>query len=125
MDRYRNRHRGWNVKHYYAWYKRDGGQRSYSWVKHTLQAAGAVKKAPNRGVHRKQRDRSAWPGMMLHQDGSQHLWAVGQPLLDYAGRWREGRQTQFGRAIGQLGMAMIPAYSPEARGRSERVFSTH
>ena len=78
VDRYRNRHRGWNVKHYYAWYKRDGGQRSYSWVKHTLQAAGAVKKAPNRGVHRKQRDRSAWPGMMLHQDGSQHLWAVGQ-----------------------------------------------
>ena len=37
-----------------------------------------MKKAPNRGVHRKQRDRSAWPGMMLHQDGSQHLWVPGQ-----------------------------------------------
>ena len=36
VDRYRNRHRGWTVKHYYAWYKRDGGRRSYSWVKHTL-----------------------------------------------------------------------------------------
>ena len=33
--------------------------------------------------------------------------------------------TQFGRAIGQLGIEMIPAYSPEARGRSERVLSTH
>ncbi len=22
VDHYRNRHRGWNVKHYYAWYKR-------------------------------------------------------------------------------------------------------
>ena len=45
VDRYRNRHRGWNVKHYYSWYKRDGGQRSYSWVKSTLQTAGVVKKA--------------------------------------------------------------------------------
>ena len=33
--------------------------------------------------------------------------------------------TQFGRALGQLGIQMIPAYSPEARGRSERAFSTH
>ena len=33
--------------------------------------------------------------------------------------------TQFGRAMGQLGIEMIPAYSPEARGRSERVFRTH
>lgn len=27
--------------------------------------------------------------------------------------------------MGQLGIEMIPAYSPEARGRSERVFGTH
>lgn len=33
--------------------------------------------------------------------------------------------TQFGRAMAQLGIDMIPAYSPEARGRSERVFRTH
>lgn len=33
--------------------------------------------------------------------------------------------TQFGRAMAQLGIAMIPAYSPEARGRSERAFRTH
>ena len=25
VDRYRNRHQGWNVKHYTAWYKREGG----------------------------------------------------------------------------------------------------
>ena len=24
VDRYRRRHDGWNVKHYYAWYRRDG-----------------------------------------------------------------------------------------------------
>ena len=25
VDRYRNRHQAWNVKHYTAWYKREGG----------------------------------------------------------------------------------------------------
>lgn len=180
VDRYRNRHRGWNVKHYYSWYKRDGGQRSYSWVKNALQSADVVKKAPKRGAHRKQRDRSPWPGMMLHQDGSQHLWVPGKywdliVTMDDATNEHysmffcdeEGTQssfqgvrdviegrglfcslytdrgshywhtpqaggkvdkvnlTQFGRAMGQLGIEMIPAYSPEARGRSERVFSTH
>ena len=28
VDRYRRRHDGWSVKHYYAWYRRDGGTRS-------------------------------------------------------------------------------------------------
>jgi transposase len=32
--------------------------------------------------------------------------------------------TQFGRALQQLGITMIAAYSPEARGRSERMFRT-
>ena len=34
------------------------------------------------------------------------------------------RLTQVGRALQQLGMRMIPAYSPQARGRSERNFGT-
>jgi transposase len=34
------------------------------------------------------------------------------------------RLTQVGRALGQLGIRMIPAYSPQARGRSERNFRT-
>ena len=34
------------------------------------------------------------------------------------------RLTQVGRAMKQLGIDMIPAYSPEARGRSERMFGT-
>ena len=33
-------------------------------------------------------------------------------------------QTQVGRALKQLGIEHIAAYSPQARGRSERVFST-
>ena len=34
------------------------------------------------------------------------------------------RLTQVGRALQRLGVEHIPAYSPEARGRSERMFST-
>ena len=34
------------------------------------------------------------------------------------------RPTQVGRALQELGIKMIPAYSPQARGRSERNFGT-
>jgi transposase len=34
------------------------------------------------------------------------------------------RPTQVGRALQELGVRMIPAYSPQARGRSERSFGT-
>lgn len=34
------------------------------------------------------------------------------------------RITQLGRALKELGVQMIPAYSPQARGRSERSFGT-
>ena len=34
------------------------------------------------------------------------------------------RLTQIGRAMKELGVQMIPAYSPQARGRSERSFGT-
>ncbi|WP_292331843.1 hypothetical protein [Mesorhizobium sp.] len=36
----------------------------------------------------------------------------------------KSRLTQVGRALKRLGIEHIPAYSPEARGRSERMFST-
>jgi len=35
-----------------------------------------------------------------------------------------GRLTQVGRALQQLGITHIPSYSPEARGRMERIFGT-
>lgn len=178
--RYDDRYRGWNVKHFYSWYQRDGGQRSYSWVKNTLQAKGLVAKVKKGGVHRKRRERTPFPGMMLHQDGSKHEWVAGKKwdlivtmddatgehysmfFVDEEGTdssfqgvrdvivqrglfsslytdrgshyWytpKEGGKvsktqlTQFGRAMKQLGIQMIAAYSPEARGRSERAFSTH
>jgi transposase len=179
-SRYEGRYRGWNVKHFYSKYRQDGGLRSYSWVKNTLQASGLVLKVSKRGVHRKHRDRAPFPGMMLHQDGSTHEWVPGKKwdlivtmddatsehysmfFVDEEGTdssfqgvqdvivqrglfsslytdrgshyWftpKEGGKvsktqlTQFGRAMKHLGIQMIAAYSPEARGRSERAFLTH
>ena len=77
-DTYQRRHLGWNVKHFHSWYRSSGGARSYSWVKKRLQDAELVPRAKKRGAHRKRRERSALPGMMIHQDGSTHAWVAGQ-----------------------------------------------
>jgi transposase len=179
-ERYRQRHLGWNVRHFHSWYRREGGERSYSWVKQRLQEARLVSKGKAKGAHRQKRERMALPGMMIHQDGSRHEWVPGQAwdlivTMDDAtnehysmllvpeegtqssfqgvaeviranglfcsfysdrgshywitpaagGKVDKEHLTQFGRALGQLGIEMIAAYSPEARGRSERAFATH
>jgi hypothetical protein len=177
---YQERHIGWNVRHFHSWYRRDGGTRSYSWVKTHLQKSGLVAKVKQKGAHRKKRERMPLPGMMIHQDGSRHEWVAGQQwdlivTMDDAtnkhysmffveeegtassfqgvadvikanglfctfysdrgshywttpevgGKVDRDHPTQFGRAMKQLGIEMIAAYSPEARGRSERAFATH
>jgi hypothetical protein len=40
------------------------------------------------------------------------------------GKVDSSKPTQVGRALAQLGITHIPSYSPEARGRMERVFGT-
>ena len=40
------------------------------------------------------------------------------------GKVDKDKPTQFGRAMGDLGIEMIAGYSPQARGRSERFFAT-
>lgn len=65
-EHYRARHMGWNAKHFYAWYRKDGGGRSYSGVKSRLQEAGLIGKSCGRGRHRKRRERAPWPGLMIH-----------------------------------------------------------
>jgi len=57
----------------------------------------------------------------LYTDRGSHYWHTPEA----GGKVDKGNPTQFGRAMRQLGIEMIPAYSPEARGRSERVFRTH
>ncbi len=71
-EKYRGRHEGWSAKHFCAWYRKDGSARRYTWVKSRLQEAALVPKAKARGAHRKRRERSPWPGLMIHQDGSTH-----------------------------------------------------
>jgi hypothetical protein len=178
---YSTHYEGWNVRHFHGWYQREHqGRRSYTWVKNGLQAAGVVTKAPQRGAHRKRRERAPMPGMMIHQDASTHQWVrdrvwdlivtmddatgehtsmffveeegtassfrgvretVGRHGLfaslytdrgshywltpEAGGKVDKSQPTQFGRAMQQLGIQMIAAYSPEARGRSERAFGTH
>ena len=77
-DQYRRRHDGWSAKHCYAGYRRDGGTRSYTWVKSRLQEAQLVPKAKQRGTHRQRRERRPWAGMRLHQDGSTQEGVPGQ-----------------------------------------------
>ena len=179
-ETYRRSHEGWSVSHFYSFYKRDGGKRSYNWVLQTLHRYNAIPLKPSGGKHRKRREPRPMPGMMLHQDASTHQWVPGvywdlvvtmddatnlhtsmffceqegtmssfrgvretieahglfcelytdrgshywhTPEVD--GRVDKTNPTQFGRAMRQLGVQMVPAYSPEARGRSERAFRTH
>lgn len=57
----------------------------------------------------------------FYSDRGSHYWHTPE-----AGkRVDKNLPTQFGRAMAQLGIEMIPAYSPEARGRIERAFRTH
>lgn len=179
-EEYSRCYSGWNVQHYYSHYKRGGGLRSYSWVKSRLQSATLVPKIAGKGKHRKRREASPYPGMMIHQDGSTHEWVKEKQwdlivTMDDAtnehysmffvnqegtassmrgvkevieqrglfcsfysdrgthywttpeagGKVDKEHPTQFGRALKQLGISQIAAYSPEARGRSERAFRTH
>jgi len=177
---YRERYQGFTAKHFhehlvakhnFAW--------SYTWTKTFLQSKGLLEKAKRRGAHRRKRPRRPLPGMMLHQDGSRHVWVQGQSALDLivtlddatsaiysaflieeegtastfrglrevfgerglplslytdrgahyfftaeAGAVDRKQPTQVGRALERLGVEHIAAYSPQARGRSERVFQT-
>lgn len=56
----------------------------------------------------------------LYSDRASHFWLTpkaGEPV-------DKQTLTQVGRALRDLGITMIPAYSPQARGRSERSFKT-
>ena len=57
----------------------------------------------------------------IYTDRGSHYWYTPKA----GGAVSKGQLTQFGRAMKQMGIEMIPAYSPEARGRSERAFGTH
>ena len=178
---YRDKYSDFTVKHFHEkLLARHNYVLCYTVTKLHLQASGLVVPAPNRSAHRKKRARRPLPGMMLHQDGSRHVWIEGLAPLDLivtlddatskilsaflveeegtSSTFRGLREvvekhglfcefytdrgshyfytpvagekvsktqlTQVGRALSQLGIKHIAAYSPEARGRSERMFRT-
>ena len=178
---YRTRYCGFTAKHFHGHLVKDHGFKwGYTWTKTFLHSKGLLEKAKMRGAHRRKRERRPMPGMMLHQDGSTHVWLEGQPALDLivtmddatneiysaflveeegtASTFRGLREvfdvhglpmsfytdrgshyfitpaagakvdrvnlTQVGRALAHLGVEHIAAYSPQARGRSEREFRT-
>jgi hypothetical protein len=63
-------------------------------VKMQLHTAGLVERAKRRGANRRKRERKPFEGMIV------------------------------GRALKHLEVEHIPTYSPEARGRSKRMFGT-
>ena len=56
----------------------------------------------------------------LYADRASHYWHTPEA----GGKVDKDNPTQVGRALQRLGIELIPAYSPEARGRSERMFGT-
>jgi transposase len=56
----------------------------------------------------------------LYSDRASHFFWTPRA----GGKVDRGRPTQVGRALQELNIRMIPAYSPQARGRSERSFGT-
>ncbi|MBA2705384.1 MAG: ISNCY family transposase [Blastocatellia bacterium] len=178
---FRTRYKGFTAKHFHEHLVKDHNFGwGYTWTKTFLHSKGLLEKAKRRGAHRRKRERRPLPGMMLHQDGSKHVWLAGQPALDLivtlddatsqifsaflieeegtastfralaevfgahglplslytdrgshyfhtpaaGGEVDRSRPTQVGRALAHLGVEHIAAYSPQARGRSERVFQT-
>ena len=183
LQLYRERYRGFNVRHFHQIARREHGiTLSYSFVKQALQTARLVKTHRPRGRHRRRREPRACFGELLHLDGSTHPWLAvtpdwrpcliaipddatnqvlhaalypsesteavmralaavfrtyGLPMALYTDRakWAfytphakgpvdKTQLTQVGRALDRLGVDHIPAYSPQARGRSERLNRT-
>ena len=178
---YRTRYAGFTAKHFHEHLVRDHRFAwGYTWTKTFLHSKGLLERAARRGAHRRKRERRPMPGMLLHQDGSRHVWLAGQPALDLVvtlddatagiysaflvdeegtastfralkevfgthglplslytdrgshyfhtpvagGDVDRSQPTQVGRALERLGVEHIAAWSPQARGRSERAFQT-
>jgi len=178
---YRTHYNGFTARHFHEHLVRDHQfSWGYTWTKTLLQSRGLLVRAKTRGAHRRKRPRRPLPGMMLHQDGSRHVWVAGLDALDLivtmddatntiysafllaeegtdstfqallevfgthglplslytdrgthyfftpeaGGKVDRKSPTQVGRALAHLGVEHIAAYSPQARGRSERLFHT-
>src|SRR6516162_9428370 len=75
---YREVYADFTVKHFHEQLvKRHHYKLGYTVTRLSLQAAGLVRPAPRRSVHRRKRPRRPLQGMMLHQDASRFAWLPG------------------------------------------------
>ena len=80
---YRTRYNGFTARHFHEHLVREHQFTwGYTWTKAFLQSKGLLVRAKTRGAHRRKRPRRPLPGMMLHQDGSRHMWVAGLDALD-------------------------------------------
>src|SRR6202142_1787673 len=109
LSLYRVRYFDLNVRHFHEKLREEHQiGLSYTWVKQALQAAGLRAVIEQKGLF-----------CSLYSDRGAHFWLTPKS----GGKVDYDRPTQVGRAMKELGVHMIPAYSPQARGRSERNFS--
>jgi len=62
--------------------------------------------------------------MSLYMDKHSTYQSSGEPNVEEELEGRKKALTQFGRALEGLGVELIPAHSPQAKGRVERLFRT-
>ena len=78
---YHEHYAGFAIRHFHDTLRRRHGYKlGYTTTRLWLQKSGVVAAAPKRGAHRRRRPRRAMAGLMLHQDGSRHVWLEGCPL---------------------------------------------
>ena len=118
---------------------------SYETVRQILIKAKCHKVKRHRHKHRSKRKRMPYKGMLLQMDSSQHKWIEGIKkkgvflalyvdnashfkTTRYSGLWydnnREQKDTNIQNALDDLGITLITANSPQAKGRVERHFRT-
>jgi len=61
--------------------------------------------------------------MSLYMDKHTTYWAMGKPTIEDELSGTEP-MSEFGRALKDLGVGLIHAHSPQAKGRVERLFNT-
>ena len=57
----------------------------------------------------------------MYPDRGSHYWFTPEA----GGKVDKHNPIQFGQAMKRLGIEMVAAYSPQARGRNERMFRTY
>ena len=115
---YQQHYQGFTIKHFHEKLEqRHGYKLGYTTTRLYLQKTGTVPPAPRRGAHRRKRPRRPMRGMMLHQDGSKHVWLAGRPALDLIITMDDATSEIYSALPGRRGRH---AEQPARAGRGDR-----